>query len=44
MSHLTLLLLGSVAEAGAGLPAGLIGIGGGIVVVPVIRALPFLSR
>ena len=29
MSHLTLLLLGSIAGAGAGLLAGLIGIGGG---------------
>lgn len=36
MSHLTLLLLGFVAGAGAGLLAGLIGIGGGIVVVPVV--------
>lgn len=36
MSNLTLLLLGSVAGAGAGLLAGLIGIGGGIVVVPVV--------
>jgi uncharacterized protein len=33
---LTLLLLGSLAGAGAGLLAGLIGIGGGIVVVPVV--------
>lgn len=31
-----LILLGSVAGAGAGLLAGLIGIGGGIVVVPVV--------
>lgn len=36
MSYLTLLFLGSVAGVGAGLLAGLIGIGGGIVVVPVI--------
>jgi uncharacterized membrane protein YfcA len=36
MSHLALILLGSVAGAGAGLLAGLIGIGGGIVVVPVV--------
>lgn len=36
MSTLTLLLLGSAAGAGAGLLAGLIGIGGGIVVVPVV--------
>ena len=31
-----LLLLGSIAGSGAGLLAGLIGIGGGIVVVPVV--------
>src|SRR5690242_15337479 len=31
-----LILLGAVAGAGAGLLAGLIGIGGGIVVVPVV--------
>lgn len=36
MSSFHLLLLGSVAGSGAGLLAGLIGIGGGIVVVPVI--------
>jgi uncharacterized membrane protein YfcA len=36
MSTFTLLLLGSAAGAGAGLLAGLIGIGGGIVVVPVV--------
>jgi uncharacterized membrane protein YfcA len=31
-----LILLGAVSGAGAGLLAGLIGIGGGIVVVPVV--------
>src|SRR6185437_9224742 len=36
VSSFTLLLLGSAAGAGAGLLAGLIGIGGGIVVVPVV--------
>lgn len=36
MSALSLLLLGLVAGTGAGLLAGLIGIGGGIVVVPVV--------
>jgi uncharacterized membrane protein YfcA len=36
VSTFTLLLLGSVAGVGAGLLAGLIGIGGGIVVVPVV--------
>ena len=36
MNILTLIALGSAAGAGAGLLAGLIGIGGGIVVVPVV--------
>jgi len=36
MSALWLVLLGSIAGAAAGLLAGLIGIGGGIVVVPVV--------
>jgi uncharacterized protein len=36
VSSFALLLLGSAAGAGAGLLAGLIGIGGGIVVVPVV--------
>jgi len=36
MTPLELMLLGSVAGAGAGLLAGLVGIGGGIVVVPVV--------
>jgi len=36
MSSLALFVLGSAAGAGAGLLAGLIGIGGGIVVVPVV--------
>ena len=36
MSTLWLILLGTVSGAGAGLLAGLIGIGGGIVVVPVV--------
>src|SRR5512138_3574471 len=36
VSSFTLFLLGSAAGAGAGLLAGLIGIGGGIVVVPVV--------
>src|SRR5579859_5857566 len=36
MSTFTLILLGIVAGGGAGLLAGLIGIGGGIVIVPVI--------
>ncbi len=36
MTSVTLLVLGSAAGAGAGLLAGLIGIGGGIVVVPVV--------
>ena len=36
MSGSTLLLLGVFAGAGAGLLAGLVGIGGGIVVVPVV--------
>jgi uncharacterized protein len=36
MSTFALLLLGSAAGAGAGLLAGLIGIGGGIVIVPVV--------
>ena len=33
---LALIVLGAAAGAGAGLLAGLIGIGGGIVVVPVV--------
>ena len=36
MNILALIALGSAAGAGAGLLAGLIGIGGGIVVVPVV--------
>ncbi len=36
MSAVELISLGLVAGAGAGLLAGFIGIGGGIVVVPVI--------
>ena len=36
MNILTLIALGAAAGAGAGLLAGLIGIGGGIVVVPVV--------
>ena len=36
MDILALIALGAVAGAGAGLLAGLIGIGGGIVVVPVV--------
>ena len=36
MSAVALISLGLVAGAGAGLLAGLLGIGGGIVVVPVI--------
>ena len=36
MSTLWLILLGAVSGAAAGLLAGLIGIGGGIVVVPVV--------
>ena len=36
MNNLALIALGSAAGAGAGLLAGLIGIGGGIVVVPVV--------
>ena len=36
MDILALIALGAAAGAGAGLLAGLIGIGGGIVVVPVV--------
>ena len=36
MSPLWLVLLGTMAGTGAGLLAGLVGIGGGIVVVPVV--------
>jgi uncharacterized protein len=36
MSRSALLLLGLIAGTGAGLLAGLVGIGGGIVVVPVV--------
>ena len=36
MSTFWLVLLGMVSGAGAGLLAGLIGIGGGIVIVPVV--------
>ena len=36
MSTFWLILLGAMAGTGAGLLAGLIGIGGGIVVVPVV--------
>src|SRR5260370_7276237 len=36
MSPLWLILLGAMAGTGAGLLAGLVGIGGGIVVVPVV--------
>ena len=36
MGTFWLILLGAVSGAGAGLLAGLIGIGGGIVIVPVV--------